>query len=72
MRLADHDDRTVVFSGDLGRPHHPVLRPPSPIGRADVVVVESTYGNRHHDDDAGMDAVPRRAAATRSAGAAPC
>lgn len=54
VRLADHDDRTVVFSGDLGRPHHPVLRPPSPIERADVVVVESTYGNRHHDDAAGM------------------
>lgn len=54
VRLADHDDRTVVFSGDLGRPHHPVLRPPSPIDRADVVVVESTYGNRHHDDDVGM------------------
>jgi metallo-beta-lactamase family protein len=55
VRLADHDDRTVVFSGDLGRPHHPVLQPPSPIGRADVVVVESTYGNRHHDDEGGME-----------------
>ena len=54
VRLADHGDRTVVFSGDLGRPHHPVLQPPSPIGRADVVVVESTYGNRHHDDEGGM------------------
>jgi metallo-beta-lactamase family protein len=53
VRLADHDDRTVVFSGDLGRPRHPVLVPPSPIGRADVVVVESTYGNRRHDDRAG-------------------
>ena len=54
VRLADHGDRTVVFSGDLGRPHHPVLQPPSPIGRADVVVVESTYGNRRHDDEGGM------------------
>jgi metallo-beta-lactamase family protein len=54
VRLADHGDRTVVFSGDLGRPHHPVLAPPGPVGRADVMVVESTYGNRHHDDAEGM------------------
>ncbi len=53
MRLADHGDRTVVFSGDLGRSHHPLLRPPDPIGPADVVVVESTYGNRCHDDVEG-------------------
>jgi len=43
-------DKHVVFSGDLGRSTHPLLRPPAPIGRADVVVVESTYGNRTHDD----------------------
>lgn len=55
VRLADHGDRVVVFSGDLGRPHHPVLRAPTPIGTADVVVVESTYGNRRHDDEAGLD-----------------
>jgi len=41
-------DRRIVFSGDLGRPSHPLLRPPDPIGAADVVVVESTYGDREH------------------------
>ncbi|MFN8050164.1 MAG: MBL fold metallo-hydrolase [Acidimicrobiales bacterium] len=56
VRLADDDDRTVVFSGDLGRPHHPVLKPPAPIGAADIVVMESTYGNRLHDD---ADAIER-------------
>jgi len=45
-----HGGRTVCFSGDLGRPNHPILRPPAPIGDADVVVVESTYGDRLHDD----------------------
>jgi len=55
LRLADHGDRTVVFSGDLGRPHHPVLRPPAPIGAADVVVMESTYGNRLHDDAGAVE-----------------
>ncbi len=40
--------RHVVFSGDLGRDSHPLLRPPAPIGRADVVVTESTYGDERH------------------------
>ena len=39
---------TVVFSGDLGRPTHPLLLPPDPIGPADVVVMESTYGDEEH------------------------
>ena len=39
---------TVVFSGDLGRPTHPLLLPPDPIGPADVVVIESTYGDEEH------------------------
>lgn len=41
-------DTTVAFSGDLGRPTHPLLLPPDPIGHADVVVVESTYGDEEH------------------------
>ena len=41
-------DTTVAFSGDLGRPTHPLLLPPDPIGAADVVVVESTYGDEEH------------------------
>lgn len=40
----------VVFSGDLGRNQHPLLLPPAPIGDADWIVVESTYGDRSHDD----------------------
>ncbi len=40
----------VLFSGDLGRGNHPLLRAaPSPPG-VDVVVVESTYGDREHPD----------------------
>lgn len=41
-------DRTVVFSGDVGRPNDPVMRPPEPIERADYLVIESTYGGRTH------------------------
>ena len=39
----------VVFSGDLGRMHDPIMHPPSRIEEADYLVVESTYGNRRHD-----------------------
>lgn len=38
----------VLFSGDLGRAGHPLLCPPAPPPEADVVVVESTYGDRLH------------------------
>ena len=42
--------RTVVFSGDLGRPHDPVMQAPEAITAADYLVLESTYGNRLHAD----------------------
>jgi metallo-beta-lactamase family protein len=42
------DGPRVLFSGDLGREGHPLLRPPAPPPQADVVVVESTYGDRAH------------------------
>jgi len=45
------DGRRVVLSGDLGRGTHPLLAPPAPRPGADVVLVESTYGNRSHAED---------------------
>lgn len=42
--------RRVVFSGDLGAPHAPLLPAPRPPWQADVLVLESTYGDRVHDD----------------------
>ena len=41
-------DRTLSFSGDMGRRHMPILRPTGEIPPADVLVCESTYGNRLH------------------------
>jgi metallo-beta-lactamase family protein len=38
----------IVFSGDLGPPHLPYLRDPAPPKQADLVVMESTYGDRDH------------------------
>lgn len=41
----------LLVSGDLGRPGHPLLLPPDPPRDADVVVVESTYGDRRHEEE---------------------
>ena len=38
----------LTFSGDVGRPVDPVMRPPEPLGPTDYLVVESTYGDRRH------------------------
>ncbi|MFQ3574888.1 MAG: MBL fold metallo-hydrolase [Cytophagales bacterium] len=38
--------KKIVFSGDIGRYGKPILRNPSPIRSADVLLVESTYGNK--------------------------
>lgn len=46
----DGDSCKLVFSGDLGQPGRPILRDPTPIADADVLVLESTYGDRLHRD----------------------
>ncbi|WP_312678768.1 MBL fold metallo-hydrolase [Stutzerimonas nitrititolerans] len=44
------ESKRIVFSGDLGAPHAPFLMPPQPPERADILVLESTYGDRIHED----------------------
>jgi metallo-beta-lactamase family protein len=46
--LLECSDRRVVFSGDLGSPHHPIVRDPKPCPAADFVIIETTYGGRTH------------------------
>jgi metallo-beta-lactamase family protein len=49
--IADDEgrSRTLVFSGDLGMPNRPVLNDPEKvIAKADVLLIESTYGDRRH------------------------
>jgi len=45
---ADGGTRKLVFSGDLGQPGRPMMNDPTPVADANVVIVESTYGNRLH------------------------
>lgn len=52
LDIEDEESRQttrLVFSGDLGRPNRPILRDPTFIDRADLLILESTYGNRLHD-----------------------
>ena len=44
----DADEKTLVFSGDLGNPDASLMRPLSYVDNADVVLMESTYGDRDH------------------------
>ena len=46
-------NKTILFGGDLGRYGRPVLPDPTPVSEADILLLESTYGDRlhEHDDD---------------------
>ncbi len=46
----DNGQRSILFSGDIGRPHDLVMQPPATPDAADYLVVESTYGDRLHLD----------------------
>ncbi|MDO9284691.1 MAG: MBL fold metallo-hydrolase [Aquabacterium sp.] len=45
-----HGGQTLAFSGDVGRSADWLMPPPQPLPAADVLLVESTYGNRRHPD----------------------
>lgn len=42
---------TLVFTGDMGRPQDPIMKPPAPVYETDYLIIESTYGNRLHDTE---------------------
>jgi metallo-beta-lactamase family protein len=50
VRVRQGGKRTLLFSGDIGRWNTPILRDPTVFDEADYVLVESTYGDRLHDD----------------------
>ncbi len=45
---ANGEQRTILFTGDLGRINKPILKDPAVFDQADYIFVESTYGNRVH------------------------
>ncbi|WP_058509161.1 MBL fold metallo-hydrolase RNA specificity domain-containing protein [Legionella steelei] len=48
VRMKNHNT-SLLFTGDMGRPHDCVMQAPSLIEDIDYLVIESTYGNRLHD-----------------------
>jgi metallo-beta-lactamase family protein len=45
----------IAFTGDIGRPVNRILRSPQPFPQADVIICESTYGNRLHESTAAAE-----------------
>jgi metallo-beta-lactamase family protein len=43
-----HSGKSILFSGDVGRPHDPLMRAPAAPVAVDYLVIESTYGDRTH------------------------
>ncbi|MCB9988279.1 MAG: MBL fold metallo-hydrolase [Rhodospirillales bacterium] len=46
---------SIVFSGDLGRPNDPIMKAPAQIQYADYLILESTYGDRLHEETNPME-----------------
>ncbi|NCC43576.1 MAG: MBL fold metallo-hydrolase [Clostridia bacterium] len=44
------EERKIVFSGDIGNKNQPLIKDPTYLHNADYVVMESTYGNRSHEE----------------------
>ncbi|MEO8802606.1 MAG: MBL fold metallo-hydrolase [Rudaea sp.] len=52
LRASGSVPRTLIFSGDIGMKGTPILRDPTPAPAADLILMESTYGDRNHKDRA--------------------
>jgi metallo-beta-lactamase family protein len=58
LTITEGGKKTVVlFSGDVGRYHQPILKDPEAPPRCDVLLCESTYGDREHPADSPEDAL---------------
>jgi metallo-beta-lactamase family protein len=59
---------SITFSGDVGRPHDPIMKPPETLAPTDYLVVESTYGDRRHPSDDVADLLARVVSETAQKG----
>lgn len=67
VRISDGTS-SILFSGDVGRSNDPIMRPPSPPVNADMLVLESTYGDRLHAPDDPAEQLARIATETLTRG----
>jgi metallo-beta-lactamase family protein len=57
MSLSGNGAREILFGGDLGRYNRPILPDPTAVERADVLLLEATYGDRRHPPDDNGEAL---------------
>jgi metallo-beta-lactamase family protein len=51
----DGQNHRVIFSGDIGEPHRPIINDPTLFDEAEYIVIESTYGDRTHEEHESID-----------------
>ncbi|HEY4711726.1 MAG TPA: MBL fold metallo-hydrolase [Dehalococcoidia bacterium] len=51
----DGQNHRVIFSGDIGEPDRPIVNDPAIFDEAEYIVIESTYGNRTHEEHKSID-----------------
>jgi metallo-beta-lactamase family protein len=51
----DGKNHRVIFSGDIGEPERPIIKDPAIFDEAEYIVIESTYGNRTHEEHENID-----------------
>jgi metallo-beta-lactamase family protein len=51
----DGKNHRVIFSGDIGEPHRPIIKDPAIFDEAEYIVIESTYGDRTHEEHENID-----------------
>lgn len=53
--IAEVEGKRIAFSGDVGRPDDVLMHPPKPLPEVDLLLLESTYGNRRHEGTDPLD-----------------
>jgi len=56
VEMTGPDGQRVTFSGDIGNDNVPILRPTAQMAETDLLIIESTYGNRIHEDESTREA----------------
>lgn len=51
MKVTEEEGKetSLIFTGDIGQPHQPIIEDPATVEKADFIITESTYGNRVHE-----------------------
>ena len=57
--IIEAEGKRVGFSGDVGRPNDLLMNPPEPLPELDLLLLESTYGNRRHEDSDPFEQLAR-------------